>query len=141
MAYHDRPSFADYFEYTLSMQASGAMNDQGQRWMVELVHGDLKELHTKVLWMDWNTDERWTAYATRVRKLAGQGVFLGRSQLGIRIPHGDAGYGTVLLHGELRRYRDNGPETWSWMCSPRLLSDEGCAEAVARTSYRLGCEA
>ena len=74
------------------LRASGMKDSEsGQRWFVEPVAGELKGLPNSVLWVDYQDDERWDQYASRVRRMCQEaGVIHGRFQLGIRVYENDS---------------------------------------------------
>ena len=78
------------FDEEVSLQLiceSGAKHTEtGQRWYVDLVHGQPSSLPpTSVHWIQWQDDECWDAYAARVKRMASDGVVHGRFQLGLRV--------------------------------------------------------
>ena len=66
-------------------------SESGQRWFVEPVAGELKGFPNSVLWVDYQDDERWDQYASRVRRMCQEaGVIHGCFQLGIRVDENDS---------------------------------------------------
>ena len=106
------------------LKGSGALDESGRRWFVEPVHGDLPRLHQGVLWIDWQQNEKWHEFATRVARLAEHGVVLWRAQLGTRVARTN------------QRLRDR-PSAWRISKVPRVL-DLGTGDMVIDVFTSLG---
>ena len=105
------------------LKGSGTLDDLGRRWFVEPVHGELPRLHQGVRWIDWQQNEQWQEFATRVARLSEHGVVLGRAQLGTRIAHTD------------QRLRDR-PSTWRISKVPKLWTGDMVIDIFTSLGFR-----